>query len=218
MNQRATKKRLTLLSFVVVGFALLIGMLFLDQNVPRFHNAVTPTELLQTCWQGNQATYSRCSASHSIMWDRKEFPLSVSIVMAETTPFNLGEAEIYTAYAVEQFNEQLNFEAFRYEEFQMEAADIVVIWNVHIKQITWLGSTRHNRRLRGPTSMNAMIHIGDRTDNNTVYNTVFHELGHAIGLNHDAKISSPMYPTVDYVSALLEQDDVDILRQLYAPR
>ncbi len=44
-----------------------------------------------------------------------------------------------------------------------------------------------------------------------------HELGHAIGINHNNCTSSIMYPYANYcTTALLSQDDVNCVRSLYS--
>jgi hypothetical protein len=56
----------------------------------------------------------------------------------------------------------------------------------------------------------------DRSQVGNLHALVLHELGHALGFDHSAVLSSAMYPFVSTENFALDADDVSALRNLYA--
>lgn len=159
-------------------------------------------ELFSVCWREGlpyALVPEACENPETIEWDH-----SPVVVTSEPDLSGLVVA------SVDAWNEQLGFELFRWDRLNPDADVIVTRGGPHA---LYRGLAQHSKNADG--SLHCSILIFD----DAVYSmdTMIHELGHAVGLEHDPKNRrSVMYPSsAGRYLPDIEPADLRVLRRRY---
>lgn len=162
---------------------------------------IAKTEMIKICWDNDKALVEEaCQNPEYVRWERTSVTVTSDSAM-----------KVFVVTAVKAWNEDLGFEMFRYKELDVTADVIFARGGPHPN---WRGVTTYAKQ---DGRMRALIFMFDGALDST--STYLHELGHAIGLEHDEKDTrSIMYPNNLRVFPKVQAKDRRMLIDLYSPR
>ena len=189
---------------ITIGAAL--GVLLLA-IIGIVYSASTHTEpgLMRACWHSGTDIDYHCAAGDELTWDRRLIPLSV------VTDGALPE----TQTAIDLVNSQVGCDLLEYAGDNDPLPDVSITAESSMSYgTTRSGSTWHVRDARGMRARIDLYNTGDLT-----LRVIVHELGHALGLDHDTFTGSIMYPRQTDTRGMqfirISDADRQTLRELY---
>lgn len=189
---------------ITIGAALAVLVLAV---VGIIYGSTTHSEpgLMRACWHSGTVIDYHCAAGEELTWDRRLMPLSV------VTDGALPE----TQTAIDLVNSQVGCDLLEYAEDTDPQPDVsITSESTMISGGTRSGSTWHVRDARGMRARIDLYNTGDLT-----LRVIVHELGHALGLDHDTFTGSIMYPRQTDTRGMqfirISDADRQTLRDLY---
>lgn len=141
-----------------------------------------------------------CRRSSRASWKRSQFPLSLN-TEAKYAP--------QVIEAAKEINEQLGFDVFYVDPTDREPDVFVAGGSLSL----FINAKVVRFTAEGRSYAGVMVHtLNVKTE------TIVHELGHILGLQHDNNLLSVMHPVATGLTSKFERADVYALRLLYAPR
>lgn len=164
--------------------------------------------LMRACWRAGTVADYHCETGQELTWDRSLIPLSV------VTDGALPE----TQTAIDLINSQVGCDLLEFSDEKDSAPNIFISAESTMSSGTGRGgATWHVRDSRGMRARIDLYGTGELT-----LRVIVHELGHALGLDHDSFTGSIMYPTQTDTKGLqfirLTDPDRETLRDLYCRR
>lgn len=201
---------------IIISVISLVSVAIIGSIV---YGVVSHTEagLLRVCWtSGGAADYNQdnCSFPQEIRWQERDFPLSVSGNVEDST-------EITSA--IEIVNSQMGCELLR----QVPRAQLGGLLAPRVRVTLNDTATVHVDRVGGLTN-HGMVENGDiyaavstfmLTNSYMTMRTLVHEFGHVLGLAHDDFRSSIMFPeqtsTEEMDFIIFSTHDRNLIHNLY---
>lgn len=159
-------------------------------------------------------------------WTPDVLPIAVNVDRDMTL---LARNEI--AHAIQTWNEAVGMEIFRYVDFDIQTMimagdpDIPGYGKVNVYR-TELGRLPNGDYVLGLTTrfgitrssyhmQSALVRLDDDLSFGQFYPVMLHELGHVLGLTHDATTNSIMYHRCLESEGLIEEDDAQWIRGMF---
>lgn len=198
--EKKTSKILNIVMYVV------LGLLFVGAGIGVIYGVVTHEE--PTVYDSGQ-------------WDRESFPLTVS-VERYTSEGNEGAGGDNTvSNVISTVNSRLDFDAYQWAP-DGEEADVVIVIGVPFEEGWEHPGGNFVLSGSGSTYTRCAVLTSNTGTTEMLWLTLYHELGHCLGLEHDYYERSIMYekqaPTLDrQLPPWISDHDRAKLRELYAP-
>lgn len=169
-----------------------------------------PSRLLNVCWadDGDAIFDGVCLIPQRLVWPRASIPLSLNCSEFYDIYCEKAVLDIEATVGCDIFEQTDNFEE---ADVRLYMGAIYMYAPEHP-----LATTRFRRDLNGRVQASIEIHAPFFIDR-MLMNVWRHELGHALGLEHDNILGSIMLPTVDNITESFTRTDLDLLNSLYCP-